>query len=603
MTDYEKFKELLKLFVSHLESIQSGKDSITPLNKKCNALKTDFSETKYGNILVNVSNQFNNGYTTKTCYLEWERGSGVNVNCVWNNSKNKIEKLQLQQCINGGQSQGQFEDPKMRVSVSDLDLFSTNQPNSALKIFFDNYCKMYKPQLSENMNIVNLLESSKNLILTGAPGVGKTYKTVEIAVAIIDGADKVPANRSDLMKRYKELINSGQIAFTTFHQSLDYEEFVEGLKPDIDDDDNSTGIFSVKNGIFKAICEDATVNFDDSKKTQEQFNEESRLKNFVEDFLNDAIENNKEFKTTFWRIKYYIEEFEKEKIKIRHGNYNDVKEKPKNEYVTIDFKELIVILQNKEKFADKKTVVEALKRKIIHPLDNYFYSIYLEIFDALQQNKSQKNANIQSITLQNFVLIIDEINRGNNSKIFGELITLLEKDKRFGEENEITITLPYSQDKFGIPPNLYIIGTMNTADRSIGTIDYALRRRFAFFSLKADKNVISSYDKYQNDVKEKAENLFQAIETFMKSEDNINPDLDAEDLMIGHSYFLCETEDELKRRLEYEIIPLLWEYQKDGILTCDRKTLNGKVMKWLNFVFSEQASAQAVETGTSDDGE
>jgi 5-methylcytosine-specific restriction protein B len=430
MSDYEKFKKLLALFVAHLEAIEAGKDSIAPLNKKCNALKTEFSETQYGDILVNVSNQFNYGFTTKTCYLEWERGSGVNVNCVWNSGKTKIEKLQLQQCINGGQSQGEFEDPEMQVKVSDLDLYSPNPPNSTLKNFFDNYCRMYRPQMFNNMNIVNLLEKSKNLILTGAPGVGKTYKTAEIAVAIADGADKVPADRKNLMKRYKELTECGQIAFTTFHQSLDYEEFVEGLKPEIDDDDNSTGNFSVKEGIFKSICEKAKGNFDNSQKTQEQLNKESNLINFVEDFLNDAIDNNKEFETTFWKIKYYVEEFEKGKIKIRHGNYSTVETKPKNEFVTIDFKELISLLQNQEKIADKKAVAETLKRKIIHPRDNYFYSIYSEIFEALQQNNNQ---HVQS---KKFVLIIDEINRGNISKIFGELITLLEKDKLSGADNE-----------------------------------------------------------------------------------------------------------------------------------------------------------------------
>ena len=121
---------------------------------------------------------------------------------------------------------------------------------------------------------------------------------------------------------------------------------------------------------------------------------------------------------------------------------------------------------------------------------------------------------------------------------------------------------------------------MNTADRSIGAIDYALRRRFAFVSLKADKNIISTCDKYQGGTKIKAENLFDAIKTFIES--NINEDLDADDLMVGHSYFLCETENDIKRRLEYEIVPLLWEYQKDGIITCERKTLKDKISEWQN---------------------
>jgi 5-methylcytosine-specific restriction protein B len=105
-------------------------------------------------------------------------------------------------------------------------------------------------------SIIKLVEANKNLILTGAPGTGKTYKTAEIAVALIDGSNKLPSSRIDLMKRYKELINANQIAFTTFHQSLDYEEFVEGLKPEIDGNTKEI-TYQIKNGIFKAICERA----------------------------------------------------------------------------------------------------------------------------------------------------------------------------------------------------------------------------------------------------------------------------------------------------------------------------------------------------------
>lgn len=328
-----------------------------------------------------------------------------------------------------------------------------------------NHVKKIIQNMEKTKKILDLLINSKNIILTGAPGVGKTYKTAEIAVAIADNtfADNTfleSFDREKLMERYKELIKSGQIVFTTFHQSLDYEEFVEGLKPDIDDDGKGAGTFSIRNGIFKDICDDAK----------------------------DA------------------------------ESVETTDEKPK-------------------------------------------------------ENSSKK-------LQKNFILIIDEINRGNISKIFGELITLLEKDKRIGSENEIMVTLPYSKDNFGIPSNLYIIGTMNTADRSIGAIDYALRRRFAFVSLKADKNIISTCDKYQGDTKIKAEKLFDEIKTFIES--NINEDLDADDLMIGHSYFLCKTEDDIKRRLEYEIFPLLWEYQKDGIITCERKTLKDKISEWQN---------------------
>ncbi|MCZ2129336.1 MAG: hypothetical protein LC109_03615, partial [Bacteroidia bacterium] len=116
------------------------------------------------------------------------------------------------------------------------------------------------------------------------------------------------------------------------------------------------------------------------------------------------------------------------------------------------------------------------------------------------------------------------------------------------------------------------------ADRSIGHIDYAIRRRFSFVALKSDKNVISSYDKYDNGVKEKAETLFDEIKDLISA--NINADLDADDLMIGHSYFLCKSADDLKMRLECEIIPLIEEYEKDGIIMLDRSDMKAKFEEW-----------------------
>lgn len=277
---------------------------------------------------------------------------------------------------------------------------------------------------------VYVIKQKKQIILQGAPGTGKTYSSSEIAVKLIDG--NAPSDRAELMKRYKELVNKKRIFFTTFHQSMDYEEFVEGIKPKTI---NGNITYELEDGIFKKACKSA--------------------------------ENNK------------------------------------------------------------------------------------------------------------VVLIIDEINRGNISKIFGELITLLEVDKRKGKENEIEVILSYSKEKFSVPDNLYIIGTMNTADRSIGYIDYALRRRFAFISIKADKLAIENY--YDNinknsDCKDKAINLFDEIKNLIDK--NINEEFEADDIMIGHSYFMAQNFEELQNKLEYEIKPLLLEYFKDGILKSNKDTIN-----------------------------
>lgn len=312
---------------------------------------------------------------------------------------------------------------KNKKEISDYitDIKNINEFIKQNKFKFKNYRVI--DLLDTDINVY-VIKQKKQIILQGASGTGKTYSSSEIAVKLID--ENAPSDRAELMKRYKELVDKEQIFFMTFHQSMDYEEFVEGIKPKTI---NGNIAYELENGIFKEACKSA--------------------------------ENNK------------------------------------------------------------------------------------------------------------VVLIIDEINRGNISKIFGELITLLEVDKRKGKENEIEVILPYSKEKFSVPDNLYIIGTMNTADRSIGYIDYALRRRFAFISIKADKLAIENYyDNKNSDCKDKAINLFDEIKNLIDK--NINEEFEADDIMIGHSYFMAQNFEELQNKLEYEIKPLLLEYFKDGILKLNK---------------------------------
>jgi 5-methylcytosine-specific restriction protein B len=172
---------------------------------------------------------------------------------------------------------------------------------------------------------------------------------------------------------------------------------------------------------------------------------------------------------------------------------------------------------------------------------------------------------------KNVVLIIDEINRGNVSKIFGELITLLETDKRKGMPEEITAGLTYSAEPFSIPKNLYIIGTMNTADRSLGQIDYALRRRFAFYTIKSDETALKQfYEGKYAPLSERALSCFTDIKKFFDNEGTVNNDLDADDIMIGHSYFMADTLPEFGFKCKYEIFPLLMNIEKTALLTLQK---------------------------------
>ncbi|MBO7462445.1 MAG: AAA family ATPase [Bacteroidales bacterium] len=364
-----------------------------------------------------------------------------------------------------------------------------------------------------------LLEKKKNIILQGAPGVGKTYTTAELALAICDGIEKVPDNHDEVMKRYEQLQKEGRIGFVTFHQSMDYEDFVEGIKPSTD---NGTITYDVEDGIFKqmSIKAQAGNNFDE----------------IYDKFISE------------------INEYDEEnvcKLKTPKGTIFGVTVNTKNNlslYVGSELQKTATLTkENIRKMSEDDKSVK------------YYQPYFRGVVNVLKSKglKSQKN------TDKNYVLIIDEINRGNVSKIFGELITLLEADKRIdGKQHPIKVTLPYSKEKFGVPSNLYIIGTMNTTDRSVGNIDYAVRRRFAFVTLKADVDVlIKKYGKDSIQVK-----LFNAVNEFVDT-NNAN-ELDLADLKVGHSFFMVE-EKQLRLNLDYEIIPLLREYYKDGLLKQD----------------------------------
>ncbi len=399
--------------------------------------------------------------------------------------------------------------------------------------------------------IAELLEIKKNIILQGAPGTGKTYTTAEVALSILEKDISAYPDHDALMKDYDDLIIkidpeskgivSGQIGFVTFHQSMDYEDFVEGIKPECDGSD--TVIYNVEDGIFKLIC----------KKAAE--NGEAKADNFEECWRKlIAILNEKETlavpsitgKSTF------IIELNEYGDGLASRTYEDG---DKN------------WVRGKSKFFNKKQLENIYKGLPGIPSgghDNYRKAV-------INYMKDPKNgiglvdykASESTSEIKPFVLIIDEINRGNVSKIFGELITLLEVDKRSQGNHHLSVTLPYSKEKFEVPSNLYIIGTMNTTDRSVGTIDYAVRRRFSFVTLESNRNVVLL--KNDSDENRLAVRLFDAVMKFIKN-NKVDKDMDLDDLMVGHSYFLAKDDDELSIKWKYDILPLLREYFKDGII-------------------------------------
>lgn len=367
--------------------------------------------------------------------------------------------------------------------------------------------------------IKEILEEKKNIVLQGAPGTGKTYTTAEIALLICGKDTSLLKSREELMKSYRDLTDKGRIAFVTFHQSMDYEDFIEGLKPQLV---NGQVSYDVEEGIFKEICSKASCkknnNFDDCyDRFVEDIQDLEYFELFTEKGTSFHVSCNKNNSLTLYTSK--------------DKNQNGVLTKA-----------------NTHKVFENPTSLSYWRP--------YFKSVVKHLKDkyGLAENDITKEEN------NNYVLIIDEINRGNISKIFGELITLLEKDKREGQPNCIPVKLPYSKDTFTVPDNLYIIGTMNTTDRSVGAVDYAIRRRFAFYTLESDPSVLDIIK--DDNVREKAKEYFASVEDYLKE---TKTEMDMEDLMVGHSYFLAETIEELNRKWEYEIKALLQEYYKDGL--------------------------------------
>lgn len=505
-----------------------------------------------------------------------------------------------------------------------------------------------------------------NQIFYGPPGTGKTYHTINEAIKIVDELSdeqfeaEYGNDRKALKDRFKEYVEKDQIAFVTFHQSMSYEDFIEGIRPEtIEHEDGTKQIsYEVKNGIFKEICENAS--------TYQSFSEEPKN---VYDFFDGGLKNKKIYKVSlgntqdesgeivynYCKTNGYIaigwgEDVDYSGVKFR----KDIVEKYQNagyslskmdfnisaiERLAIWMKEGdIVFVSHGTKLLKAVGVIEGDYEYKPNRLDGYNHyrkvkwlhsnDLKVPVQEIYQSNFSQQSiyqmydhklktsfftSKKKVEVKKKHVLIIDEINRGNVSQVFGELITLLEEDKRLLNKEQLEITLPYSQESFGVPNNLYVIGTMNTADRSVEALDTALRRRFFFKEMLPNPELISpanvlfekctnlNLDKEENKATIKTLSDFIGLEgdAIQIYESNYKPDEEEEmdnpfdsdgvsfngiDLQrildtinyrieklldrehtIGHAYFMevynaVDPLTKLKQVFHKNIIPLLQEY-------------------------------------------
>lgn len=398
-----------------------------------------------------------------------------------------------------------------------------NEIKDANKLIFEPY---FRTKLISNTEIIEIEETnpleeekemeikpSLNQILFGPPGSGKTYSTINKALEIV-GVEIIGKTRTEIKTLFDQKVQENRIVFTTFHQSMSYEDFIEGikpLKPELEDDFVK---YDVEDGIFKKVCDLAG-----SKVSVENFDK-------VYEMLLEKIENEKdemlELKTvkqkSFW-------------VGINsNGNLNLFTTENKN-------RQGVLTKEKIKAFANGVNLFVGWEGYALG-IVNYMKS-NLNLHIDINQKKNN-----------NYVLIIDEINRGNVSAIFGELITLIEEDKRIGKPEALMVTLPYSKKPFGVPANLYIIGTMNTADRSVEALDTALRRRFSF------EEMPPNYE-----LPELSNELFgYPASKILKTINHRIEKLLDKDHAIGHSYFINKDNVSIVESFYKCIIPLLQEY-------------------------------------------
>lgn len=529
MTEYEKFKKLLEYFVAHLEfcvSDQKYGEGYETYIKEIKNFKRggqghkeqqiqnqvkDWESYDNGRICINVNPTT---YQSGGTYLNWKH-TAINVNAEWEDKK--IINLKIMKDsypLNNAKH-------VITKSVSDLGLFDKQEPNEQLITFFNQFNELIiqwnekQKSIQEMKQIqpyIDLLKSTKNIILTGAPGTGKSFLAKQIAKQLIG------------VKTDEELEESGQFNFVQFHPSYDYTDFVEGLRPTPPDENGIIG-FELKNGVFKEFCKKAL----DVEAVNIQKIDDFSISGY-EQYLNALGLNSKTINNYKLRIEQLL----------------GTKEiTSKREIVELEiYKSLDEICDNLDsiKDFDDSNKMHRQFTSSVSSLINFRNSL-------LTNKKSASKAK------PDFVFVIDEINRGEISKIFGELFFSIDpsyRGKKGAVKTQYSNLHNDEKEVFYVPENVYIIGSMNDIDRSVESFDFAMRRRFTWIEITAEQSAENM--NLPNDIKERMLKLNKQI----SETDGLNASYH-----IGAAYFLDsngnarqDIEDIWNLRIE----PLLKEY-------------------------------------------
>ena len=464
--------------------------------------------------------------------------------------KVKLYKLEEEDC---------YQEKSFRRRFSNIN-------NDNIKKEIDERLKKYSGEEAMKKmkeEIKELLMQNRNLILTGAPGTGKTYLAKNIASQIILNKDYDESVENDI--NFKE-----QCAFVQFHPSYDYTDFVEGLRP-MQDENGNIG-FERKDGVFKVFCKKALKNLKDSEKDINTLNYDEIIKKYLEDFYNyiyeKIIENGKYeingisggSAAPIIEINYNKSEAELD-YTVKTKNGNEYKFNNKLDLIADYYKKFVSKKPNEWKYKD---FVDTLNVKGYH---TYIYGFLKSFYDKYNEKIEQEknNITIEKVEKKKFIFIIDEINRGEISKIFGELFFSVDSGYR-GEKGKVQTQYANLiedgdefKDGFYIPENVYIIGTMNDIDRSVESMDFAMRRRFAWKEIKAEdtqETILNDFGDLKDETIKRMNNLNKVIRN---KETNLS-----EAYCIGAAYFkkIKDYEGDFNKLWENHLKGLLFEYTR-----------------------------------------
>jgi len=379
-----------------------------------------------------------------------------------------------------------------------------------------------KYQMAKSQTYTSSLgEISLNTILYGPPGTGKTYNIIKIAAEVI--SNETDLDYDEAKRIYDEQLHD-QIEFIAFHQNYSYEEFIQGIRPDIERNDGQMS-FVKKDGIFKKIADKAYLNWIAANKVVLPPTFEQVFEEFFKPVIDEAGEIPIKMGTDdyYFYITKFNENYQNLNFRKKDGGTNHT----------------IYVPTLKKFYSNPDTEpIQGLK---------YYYK---PLAKSMRDVASTMLVKTKNEKLKKYVLIIDEINRANISRVFGELITMIEDDKRWGNKQQVELLLP-SEDKFVVPNNLYLLGTMNTADKSIALLDIALRRRF---------NFIGMYPSYNEGI-----TPVWAISILKSLNEKIYHYKKSSDFFIGHAFFIGKRESDKNNVFNQKIIPLLMEYFQNNI--------------------------------------